>query len=64
MSDLYGKQQYKMAEAAIAYASNYLDGDKFRIHKNQVQALRDGRWEDVGNVRKCAEQWDRLNPRV
>lgn len=58
----YGKQRYKMAEAALAYANNHLDGDKVRIRKNRVEIMTGGRWEDAGDVKRLAEMWDRLNP--
>lgn len=58
----YGKQRYKMAEAALAYANNHLDGDKARIRNNRVVILRNGRWQDVGDVRNFADKWHALNP--
>ncbi len=51
-----------MAEAAIAYASNYLEGDKFRIRRGMVEAMRDGKWHIVSHAQHCAEKWHALNP--
>lgn len=58
----YGKQRYKMAEAALAYANNHLNGEKSRVRKNRVEILTGGRWEDAGDVKRLAELWDQLNP--
>lgn len=60
----YGKQKYTEGEAALAYANNHLEGDKFRIAKGQVQALRKGTWIPVGTVRVLAERWDALHPNI
>lgn len=57
----YGKQGYNAVQAALAYANNYLDGYKARIHNGRVEMLRRGRWCDVGSVNDCAESWDRLS---
>lgn len=58
----YGSQRYKMAEAARAYAENYEQGDKFRIRGGNVEALRSGKWEVIGDVRNFADRWHDKNP--
>lgn len=57
----YGRQHYTMSEAALAYATNYLQGDKFRIKQSNVEALQDGKWVKIDSARNCAQAWDGLN---
>lgn len=60
----YGKQQYTEEEAALAYANNYCAGDKFRLVKETVQALRHGRWVSLGSTKSLAQKWDDANPNI
>jgi len=62
----YGKQQYTEGQAALAYASNHVDGQKFRLSNlgKDVEALRGGKWVVVGSAKVFAEKWDALNPYI